>query len=185
MDPGAPGRAAGEAVAVLLAGGVVVYPSDTVYGLICRADNRKTVERVRLMKGSPPSRPFILLVDGMDMARRVADISDPEITAILSLRWPGRLTVVLPATDGCPSWVAGEDGTVALRHPADTLSGKLLKGLREPLVSTSANLAGGDPALSLDAVPRHLLEKADLILDAGTLPPSSPSTVIRLLRGRT
>jgi L-threonylcarbamoyladenylate synthase len=172
-------------VAVLLAGGVVVYPSDTVYGLLCRADNHETVERVRRMKGSPPSRPFILLVDGLDMARRLADVSDPEISAILTLRWPGRLTMVLPAVEGCPPWVAGEDGTVALRYPADPLSLQLLRGLRQPLVSTSANLAGGDPSLSLDSVPRRLLEKADLILDAGILPPSSPSTVIRLLRGRT
>lgn len=170
---------------MLLAGGVVAYPSDTVYGLLCRADYREAVERIRRMKGSPPGRPFILLVDGLDMAQRVADVSDPEISAILAIRWPGRLTVVLPAVEGCPPWVIGEEETVAVRHPADPLSGLLLRGVGQPLVSTSANLSGGSPALNLDAVPRRLLEKADLLLDAGTLPPSSPSTIIRLLRGRT
>jgi len=185
VDPAAPGRTAGEAVAVLLAGGVVVYPSDTVYGLLCRADHRDAVERIRRMKGSPPTKPFILLVDGPEMAGRMADTTDPEIRAILAQRWPGRLTVVLPALAGCPRWACADDGTIALRHPADPLSGMLLRGVRQPLASTSANLAGGEPALHPDGIPTSLLDKADLILDAGHLPPSSPSTVIRLLRGQT
>jgi len=152
---------------------------------MCLAEDQDAVSRVRRMKGGPASRPFIMLVEGFEMASRLAEISDPEISAILRDRWPGRLTVVLPALSDSPAWVTAEDGTVALRHPSDALSGLLLRRIHRPLVSTSANLAGGQPALDPADIPRSLLDKADLILDAGPIPHSSPSTIIRLLRGRT
>lgn len=162
-----------------------MYPSDTVYGLMCLAEDPDAVNRIRRMKGGPATRPFILLVEGIEMASRQADTSDPEISAILRDRWPGKLTVVLPALTDTPGWVTAEDGTIALRHPADVLSGLLMRRIHRPLVSTSANLAGDPPSLDPADIPESLLDKADLILDAGPLPPSSPSTVIRLLRGRT
>lgn len=167
----------------LLSGGIVLYPSDTVYGLLCRADYKESVERLSALKGYKERRPFILIVDGISMAESLTDGIDPEVMEILKLRWPGKLTVVLPSGDGCPTWVRGEDSTVALRHPADPLSGQLLKRCGVPLVSTSANLSGMKPILNLTEIPESILDGVDIILDAGTLPPSSPSTILRLLRG--
>ncbi len=177
-----------QVTSCLLGGGIVLYPSDTVYGLLCCADHKETIKRLSELKGYEERRPFILIVDGISMAESLADGIDTEVIEILKLRWPGKLTIVLPSGDGCPMWVRGEDNTVALRHPADPLSGQLLKRCRVPMVSTSANLSGMKPALSLAEIPESILDDVDIILDAGTLPPSSPSTIISLLRssqGRT
>lgn len=168
--------------ACLLGGGIVLYPSDTVYGLLCRTDNKESVERLSMLKGYKERRPFILIVDGISMAESLTDGIDPEVMEILKLRWPGKLTVVLPSGDGCPTWVMGEDSSVALRHPADPLSNLILSEVRVPLVSTSANLSGMKPTLSLAEIPESILDGVDIILDAGTLPPSSPSTIIKVLR---
>ncbi len=168
----------------LQSGGIVLYPSDTVYGLLCRADDKESVERLSTLKGYKERRPFILIIDGISMAESLTDGIDPEVREILLLRWPGRLTFVLPAGNRCPEWVRGEDNTVALRHPADPLSNLILSEVKVPLVSTSANLSGMKPPLSLAEIPESILDGADIILDAGTLPTSSPSTIIRLLRSR-
>ena len=171
-----------KAVSLLLSGGVVIYPSDTVYGMLCRADDRISVERLANIKGYDKPRSFILIVDGLEMAGSLTSGIDPEVLEILKVRWPGKLTVVLPAGDGCPIWVRGEDNTVALRHPADPLSGQLLKRCGVPLVSTSANRAGGDTPLNLSAIPDSIIAATDIVLNAGDLPPSSPSTIIKILR---
>ena len=171
-----------KAASILLSGGVVIYPSDTVYGMLCRADDRVSVERLAKIKGYDKPRSFILIVSGLEMAGSLTSGIDPEVMEILKIRWPGKLTVVLPAGDGCPKWVRGEDNTVALRHPADPLSGQLLKRCCVPLVSTSANRSGGDTSLSISTVPDSIISGTDIVLNAGDLPPSSPSTIIKLLR---
>lgn len=176
--------AADRIVSVILSGGIVLYPSDTVYGILCRADDGDSVKRISKIKGYTGKRPFILLVDGVSMARSVADCSDPEILGIIKCRWPGKLTLVLPAVEECPLWVRGEDNTVALRHPADPLSAQLLKRCGVPLVSTSANHVGEDAPLSVSTIPESMMSDVDIVLNAGDLPPSSPSTILSLLRSR-
>ncbi len=174
-----------EVSTTILAGGVVLYPSDTVYGILCRADDPDTIARVRQMKGIDEPRPFILLVNGLPMAETLADCGDPEVREIIRLRWPGKLTLVLPALHSCPQQVVGQDGTVALRHPADSLSRCLLEECRIPLVSTSANLSGRGACLDFQQIPHRMIDSIDLAVNGGILPPSSPSTILKLLRGRT
>jgi L-threonylcarbamoyladenylate synthase len=173
-----------EASSVLLGGGIVLCPSDTVYGLLCRADDEDAVSRLRELKGYDGPKPFILIVSGVDMARTLTDGITIAVQDILARYWPGPVTVVLPAAPGCPVWVTAGDGSVALRHPADPLSIGLLGEAKQPLVSTSANLAGRPEPLAPDLVPESLLAGVDLILDGGELPPSEPSTVIRAVTGK-
>jgi len=171
-----------KAASLILSGGVVLYPSDTVYGMLCRADDRDSVERLAKIKGYDKPRSFILIVDGLEMAGNLISDIDQEVMEILKLRWPGKLTVVLPAGNGCPIWVRGEDNTVALRHPADPLSRQLLNRCGVPLVSTSANHAGEGAHLCISAIPESIIAGVDIVLNAGGLPQSSPSTIIKLLR---
>lgn len=174
-----------KAASVLLDGGVVIYPSDTVYGVMCRADSLNAVSRIRQMKGYKAPRPFILIVDGIKMAESLADITDPEVREILLTRWPGKLTFVLPAKGNCPEWVKEDDNSVALRYPADSLSNSILSKCGIPLVSTSANLCKEPSVLCAESIDNLITQSVDLVIDGGTLPESSPSTVIKLLRGRT
>lgn len=175
---------ASEIASVVLAGGVVLYPSDTVYGLLCRPDDESALNRLRSIKGISGPRPFILLVSGPGMARSVAVCTDPEVQAVIRLRWPGKLTLVLPALKECPPDVTDSGRTVALRHPADRLSGLVLEKCGFPLVSTSANLSGEGTCLDFRLIADHIVQSVDLAVDAGTLAPSSPSTILKLVRGR-
>ena len=83
------------ATAVLLDGGVVLYPSDTVYGLLCRADSPDAVSAIRELKGYTGEKPFILIVSGIGMASAMADMNGPGVRQILEDSWPGPVTVVL------------------------------------------------------------------------------------------
>jgi len=172
-------KAAAEASSVLLSGGIVLYPSDTVYGLLCAPGNRRTVERLAVLKGYTRRRPFILLVDGIETAKTISGNVEPFVLEIMGEYWPGPLTIVLPCGPGCPEWVKCDDGSIALRQPADPLSGMLLKNTGLPLISTSANRSGEPSPLGMDQIPAVILAGADLILDAGILTASEPSTVIR------
>jgi L-threonylcarbamoyladenylate synthase len=173
------GEALERASSVLLSGGVVVYPSDTVYGLLCRADDRDAVAGIRSLKGYADERPFILLVSGMETVRALAGELTPPALEAAGRFWPGPVTLVLPAGPACPSWVTSSDGHIALRQPDHRLSTEILERVGVPLVSTSANTAGGQEALSPDVIPSLILDSAGLVLDGGKLPASMPSAVLR------
>jgi len=187
MEPGGAGirETARRIASIVIPGGVALYPSDTVYGLMCRADDPEAVDRIRRMKGGASDRPFILIVSGLSMAGSIADCTDPEVMGIMSLRWPGKLTLVLPALDPCPIWVRDGDGSVALRQPDHDLSRLVIEECRIPLVSTSANPSGQSPCLEYDRIDDLLKTSVDLAVDAGKLPPSAPSTIIKLIRAGT
>ena len=168
-----------RASSVILSGGTVVYPSDTVYGILCRADDGEAAAGVRQLKGYGEERPFILIVSGMEMALRLTGELPPHAMEAAGRFWPGPVTLVLPASAGCPAWVASPGGTVALRQPDDPLSTGLLEKTGIPLVSTSANAAGQPEARSPDLIPEKILRGVDLVLDGGVLEVSGPSAVLR------
>lgn len=168
------------AVAHVRAGGLLVYPTETVYGLggLC---NTEAVARVRGLKGREPDKPLIALV------RRPEDVEElvwtPESRELAEIFWPGAVTLVLPDPRRTfPDGVRSVDGAVAVRMSPHPLVVRLLDELREPLTSTSANLPSEEPAHSGTAAAdaaRSLGVAGDvLVLDAGTLPASGPSTVV-------
>ncbi len=179
LDIAKPDRAAVEmAVSVLTGGGLVVYPSDTVYGIVCPAAMQHSVRRVNRLKGYTEERPFIMLVPSVEAAASFIT-PVPGAEDLMKTHWPGSVTLVFPASDRAPAWVCAEDGTVALRVPPDPLSGMLLESVM-PLLTTSANIRGRDDPLALEEVSLKLASGVDLMLNAGKLPKRKPSTMIRL-----
>jgi L-threonylcarbamoyladenylate synthase len=168
-----------EVVAHLRSGGIILYPTETVYGF-GSALLESALAALAAMKSRTQDKPFLILV--LD-----ADVNGVEWTAaartLATEFWPGPLTIVLHATpDAFPQRVAGEDNTVALRatpHPGVRM---LIKALGQPITSTSANLPGQPPATSFDqarAVLQDIAPSVDVwLLDGGALAPSPPSTII-------
>lgn len=161
-------------------GGLVAYPTETVYGFggLCTVG---PVERLRALKAREPDKPFIVVV------RDVTDVEglswSPEARELARIFWPGSVTLVLPDPDGVfPPGVRSSDGGVAVRVSPHPLVGRLLAAVGAPLTSTSANMSGGSPARSgaeaLDVARRLEAGPGMWVLDAGTLPPSGPSTVV-------
>jgi 2-C-methyl-D-erythritol 4-phosphate cytidylyltransferase len=173
-------REAPRVVAHLRAGGLIAYPTETVYGLGC-ALQPAALERLASLKGRDRAEPFLLLVERPEAVRGV--LWTESALRLAAAFWPGPLTLALRAeADHFPERVLSAGRTVAVRSSPHPAVNSILAALGQPVTSTSANRSGGAPAMSATgvvALMAELGEPADLwILDGGPLPPSAPSTIV-------
>ena len=159
-------------------GGVVVYPTETVYGLGADPFNPVAFERIFSLKGREAEKGLILLIRGRrDLDTLVADI--PRAAEVLmDAFWPGPLTLVFPASPSLPDHLVGSTSTIALRVSDAPMASALLRHVGGPITSTSANRSGLPPARSAREALDTLGRNVDLILDGGTAPDSRPSTLV-------
>ena len=163
-----------DVVAVLEVGGLAVIPTDTVYGLACRADLEKAVRELSRLKGRAAEQPIALV--GADVEALVAIV--PELDGRRVPRGP--FTVVLPNPAGRLPWLAGANPeTIGVRIPDVAGDAADLLGRLGALAATSANLHGGLDPRRLADVPREILDAVAAVLDGGDLP-GTPSTVVDL-----
>jgi len=166
-------------------GAVMLYPTETVYGLGCDVRNEKALAKIYALKGRSRGKPFIVLVKDLRMARRIARFS-LGAERLARKFWPGPLTLVLPLRKGAlPARFFGK--SVALRVSPHPFVRKLFRHIGFPLVSTSANHSGKPSVRSVGELKRQLgarMRKIDMIIDAGTLPRRRPSTIMDFT-GRT
>lgn len=159
-------------------GGVVVYPTETVYGIGADPSNPSAFERIFSLKGRETEKGLILLIrGGQDLDALVANV--PRAAEVLmDVFWPGPLTLVFPASPDLPDHLLGSTSTIALRMSNAHVAGSLLQLAGGPVTSTSANLSGRPPARSAQDAADVLGDRVDLILDGGTAPDSRPSTLV-------
>lgn len=166
-------------------GGVVVYPTETVWGIGCDARRPEAVARVMEIKGRPGGKGLIVLMDSVAMLRRyVTEIPDVAVELIEQAVEP--LTIVYDGAEGLAEGVAAADGTVAVRVTADPLCRLMVKALRAPVVSTSANLSGMPAPRTRAELDGRLTAMADYVVEtdrADEAASGRPSTIIRLGRG--
>lgn len=169
-----------EAVAVLKGGGLVAYPSDTVYGLGAAASDEWAVERVFVVKGRDAEKALsLLLADAADLAPLCAEV--PFLALVLAQRyWPGPLTLVLRRSSAFNSPALGGGDTVAVRVPDYPFLRELIRALGEPITGTSANRSGRPACRSAQEVERELGDAVDLIIDGGPSGAGPESTVVSL-----
>ena len=164
----------------LKAGGLVAMPTETVYGFGCALDEGP-LEGLRKLKGRGGEKPFIILVPD---AGAVSDLDwTPKAVELAEVFWPGALTLILNDTGHrFPPGIRSPRGTVAVRRSPHPVAKGVLMALGEPIVSTSANPAGGIPALTageaLEAALSLGAGEELWVLDGGPLEPSEPSTVV-------
>ena len=175
------------AVATLKAGGLLVYPTEAVYGVgTALSSGEAGVERVRAAKVSSASRPFLLLVSTSAQAFALWSEVPPAARTLAEEAWPGPLTIIGPARAGLPHGVLGTgpsgQSSVAVRVPEDPWLLSLLVALGEPLLSTSANLAGGKSPRRFVDIPLGTLAP-DLAIDRGDCVGGQPSTLVCCLEG--
>ncbi len=158
------------------AGGIAVFPADTVYGLACDPDNRVAVERLYLLKRRPLEKASAVMFFDPVLALESLPELGARTRAALSRLLPGGVTVLLPNPARRYPLACGEDpGTLGLRVPVVPQ----LAGVRRPVLQSSANRAGASDARRLEQVPEFLRAAADLVIDGGELP-GAPSTVVDL-----
>jgi L-threonylcarbamoyladenylate synthase len=168
-----------EAARILRDGGLVAFPTETVYGLGADATNGQAVAAIFAAKGRPLFNPLIVHVADLEEARRHVELS-PRAQALAERFWPGALTLVLPRRKDSPLSLlvsAGLD-SVALRAPSHPAAIALLKAAGRPVAGPSANRSGQVTATTAAHVAESLGDKLDFILDAGSATLGIESTVI-------
>jgi len=170
-----------RAVPILLAGGLVAFPTETVYGLGADATNAAAVERIFMAKGRPTTNPLIAHVADEQVARRFAAIWPETAAELARIFWPGPLTLVLPKRPGgiVPQATAGL-ASVALRSPDHPLALALLRAFNGPLAAPSANRSTHVSPTTAGHVCDELGESVDMILDGGPCRVGIESTVLDL-----
>jgi tRNA threonylcarbamoyl adenosine modification protein (Sua5/YciO/YrdC/YwlC family) len=165
-----------EAADVLIAGGLVVVPTDTVYGVAVRGALAGAVEVLAAAKGRPDDQPVALLVGSVEQACEVAEVTD-RIRAVAEDHWPGPLTMVLPRRPTNDWDLGGRPGTVGVRWPDDAFVTDLARKVG-PLAVTSANRHGAPTPRTARAA-ADLLRPVDLVVDGGPRE-GEPSTVVEM-----
>jgi L-threonylcarbamoyladenylate synthase len=168
-----------EAARCLAGGGLVAFPTETVYGLGADATNPAAVARIYQAKGRPSFNPLIAHVGDLEAAQRIARF-DATAIALAKAFWPGPLTLVLPKTEDCPVAdlaTAGLD-TIAIRLPAHPLAREILRAFGGPVVAPSANLSGHVSPTSAAHVHSDLAGRIDLIVDGGAVEIGVESTIV-------
>jgi len=179
LDPGLVARAC----AVLHAGGVVAYPTDTFYGLAADPRQARAVARLFAIKGRAAGQAIPLIAADEEQASSAAQFGARALRLARAF-WPGPLSLVLPASGVVCQEVIAADGTVALRVPACDAARVLARTFGFCITATSANLTGAEPPTSAAIVSRTLGGAVNIVLDAGDTPGGAPSTLVDV-RGET
>lgn len=153
-----------NAIKVLRSGGVLIYPTDTIWGIGCDATNEKAVARIFDMKQRSESKSLILLVDGLAMLKRYVP-KFPGIIKTFLEEAERPTTVIYDHPKGLATNVVAQDDTVAIRIVKHEFCAQLIRELGKPLVSTSANISGHPPPGDFHEIHPSLLNKADYIVN--------------------
>ncbi|OGH08250.1 MAG: threonylcarbamoyl-AMP synthase, partial [Candidatus Levybacteria bacterium RBG_13_35_9] len=168
-----------RAVKVLNKGGIIIFPTDTAFGIGCRIDNKEAIKRLFSIRKRPLDLPMPVLVSDIEMAKKYWSFLPENVEKKLVERyWPGALTIVLPANlKNVPYIVRGGQKNVGIRMPNNELILTIIEKTGVPVLGPSANLHGEQTPYSIKELNKNLVHRADLVLD-GICTLKKASTVI-------
>lgn len=169
-----------RATEALRRGGVVVYPTETFYGLGVDATNERAIERLLRLKGREPGQPISVLVRDRAMLTTLVRELSRDAIRLMEGFWPGPLTLVLPARKSVAASLTGGTGTIGVRCSSHSTAAGLVAGLGRPVTTPSANPAGAEPPVTVRQARAYFGDGVEYYVDGGTLPGGKGSTIVRL-----
>ncbi len=166
---------------VIRTGGVIVYPTETLYGIGADATSSAAVRKVLQVKKRKDTKPILVIVHSVEILQLLVAEIPASAERLMTEFWPGPLTLVFKALREIPEEVTQGSGTVGARIPSNAFCLELLRRCNCPLTSTSANISGEPIHRTIDEIKKALDEGIDLFIDAGVLPESKPSTVVSVV----
>ena len=163
---------------VLLAGGVIAFPTDTFYGLGVDPFNREAVNRIFELKGREKNKPLILLISSRAQLETMVKEITPAHSALIHKFWPGPLTLLFKPGSVIPENVSAGSNRIGIRQPGNTMTRNLISALGQPITAPSANLSGESPPITAKQVQQSFGNRVDLIIDGGTCQVGRPSTLV-------
>ncbi len=170
-----------KALEVLKNGGIILYPTDTIWGIGCDATNEKSVSRIYQIKKREDSKSMLVLLENPALLERYV-IEVPEIAWDLAEVATTPLTVIYPGAKNLAKNLLAEDGSIGIRFTKETFTMQLLQRFRRPLVSTSANISGEKSPASFDEISEEIKNQVDYIVEyrQNDTTPAQPSSIIKL-----
>lgn len=171
-----------KAIAILKSGGIVAFPTDTVYGLGAIPSSKKAVSKLYKIKGRSDKKPIALLVSSKSQVKKFAASVPAKAERLMKKYWPGPLTLIFRKKASVPDFLTSGLPTIGIRMPKDKTALALIKAAGGVLAVTSANISGTKPAVTARSIGK--LKGIDLILDGGKCEIGIPSSVIAVLGGK-
>jgi L-threonylcarbamoyladenylate synthase len=172
-------EAIGDAARVLERGGLVAYPTDTLYGLAVDPRSDAAVLRLFAAKGRDSRVAVPLIASDLTQAQMIGGFGESELRLAHAF-WPGPLTIVVPRVGSLSAHLTGGSPTIAMRVPAHPVARALAAALRCPVTATSANVSGQEPAASIEQIAPSLHPHIEVLLDAGPATGGPPSTIVEI-----
>lgn len=164
---------------IIRSGGLVAFPTETVYGLGANGLDQNAVSKIYLAKGRPSDNPLILHISSMEEIEPIAYLNEKAIMLAAHF-WPGALTMILPKKDIVPSRVTGGLDTVAVRMPSNETAMAFIKEAGVPIAAPSANISGRPSPTTFEAVKENMDGRIDMIIDGGCCDIGIESTIVDL-----
>src|SRR3990167_10156511 len=162
-------------VGLLKKGKIIIFPTDTVYGLGCTL-NEESIKLLYKIKKRPKNKPALILVSSLSFAKKYGYF-DSKTSALAQKIWPGPVTIIVKAKGNVPKLIQGKNSTIAIRVPKHQFLQKILNILNEPLLAPSANFSNGKPPSNLAQIDKNLIKLVDYVvtIKSGC---NLPSTII-------
>jgi len=156
-----------KAIEVVKNGGIIIFPTDTVFGIGCRIDNESAVNRLFAIKQRSKTQAPPVLVNSIEMAQEyLLPIPQDVIDRLMKNYWPGALTIVLPCKiEKVSSWVRGNSNTLGIRVPNHQIILEIIRGVGVPIIGTSANFHGAKTPKTVDELDPDFVKKVDMIVE--------------------
>lgn len=167
-----------RATEVIVGGGVIGYPTDTVYGLGCSVNHQAAIQRIYELKKRDITKPLNLIIADVEQLHGLVLEISPTAQRLIQAFWPGPLTLIFKAAPSLNQALLGHGNTVGIRIPDSRICLELLRQSGAAIISTSANLSGGPEPITAEEVIESFATKIDLVIDSGPSPGTVPSTVV-------
>lgn len=167
-----------QAIGVLRDGGIVIYPTDTAFGIGCRIDDKDAIKRLFLIRKRPSTQATPVLVNSIKMAQNFLSPLSDNVRHLMTKYWPGALTIIYPCIkEKVPFLVRGGGETLGVRMPDHKVALTLIEGVGVPILGPSANFHGKPPPFTYEELDKKLLKLVDYVVE-GKCKLSKVSTVL-------
>lgn len=173
-----------EATRIVSGGGVIVYPTETLYGVGADARSASAIAKVIRAKKRRDNKPILTIIHSVEMLSQLVAEIPSSAEVLVKEFWPGPLTLVFKSRSEIPEELTQGSGTIGVRIPSSTFCLALLQRCNCPLTSTSANISGEPVHRTIEEIKHAVNQEVDLYIDAGELPDSKPSTIVSVVGGK-
>lgn len=170
-------------VQVLKDGGIVIFPTETVYGIGANAYNSEAVRRIYEVKNRPDEKPLSIMVSGIDEIEKYAVIENESERKIINSFMPGPITVILKKKPGLFDYISSGKDTIGIRIPDNKIVLEILKKLQLPIVAPSANISGMPSGVDLNNILKDFDGKVDVCINGGKAKLGEASTIVKVIDG--